>query len=101
MAHRERPDDVDALAHVERASDHLLRQLIRYDRRRGDGEQRYPFDCSGAERSLCREDRSNGVRRRADANVGHRGRPLVPGGFDQRRSCARLSSMQSVAHGTA
>jgi len=96
---RERADDVDAVPELERSPDDLLRELVGGDRRTGDDEENDPLRSSGAERAFGRRDRLQGVRGRADADV-DRG-DLGPRRLAQLCSSARLSSMQSLAYGTA
>jgi hypothetical protein len=69
---RERPDDVDAFAERERSPDDLLRQLVGDDRGTRDDDENEPLRPSRAEETLCRRDRLEGVRGRADTDVDRR-----------------------------
>jgi len=93
---RERPDDVDAVAERQRASDELLRELIGEDGRARDDDEHEPLRASGSEKPLGRGDRLERVRRRADADVDLR--DITRRGLaHELPSSARWSSMQSVA----
>ena len=102
MVDRERPDDVDALAERQRASDDLLRELVGDDRRRRDEPRIEPLG-SARPRASARPRRSAGARSRWS----RRGRRLPA---DRSRGRARVTPRLSscalvvdagVAYGTA
>ena len=95
MPDHERADDVEPLAEPEIRGHDVLRQLVGDDRGQGDRPERQPLHPGGGERASHAGKRSQGVRRRADANLELSERLVHP------PSALRLQSMQREAQGFA